>query len=214
MYYLKFLVTSSTRNRVTERRISGFLVTTESGINASKEFLDEYDNIIEYGSQGSVCGCSMTTEAVGEFFRVKHIELDNNYLSHLQYQPFVQVGFECLTETLIKRMKMLSIKFENMADKMPDHGKVILLICGSDAIVDKFEYFWMYYPKGKELRCSAKYLKYRDYNYIKIGDTSEQDDCLLYVLEAQVGNFYNDKISDLRSIKWVYVDDLTKIVEG
>ena len=214
MYYLKFLVTSSTRNRATERRLSGFLVTTESGINATKEFLDEYDNIIEYGSQGSVCGCSLTTEAVGEFFRVKHIELDNNYLSHLQYQPFVQVGFECLTEILIKRMKMFNIKFENMAEKMPDHGRMILLMCGSDAIVDKFEYFWMYYPKSKELKCSAKYLKYRDYDYTKIGDTAEQDDCLLYVLEAQVGNFYIDKTSDLRSIKWVYVDDLTKIVEG
>ena len=214
MYYLKFLVTSSTRNRATERRLSGFLVTTESGINATKEFLDEYDNIIEYGSQGSVCGCSMTTEAVGEFFRVKHIEWNNNYLSHLQYQPFVLVGFECLTEILIKRMKMFNIKFENMAEKMPDHGRMILLMCGSDAIVDKFEYFWMYYPKSKELKCSAKYLKYRDYDYTKIGDTAEQDDCLLYVLEAQVGNFYIDKTSDLRSIKWVYVDDLTKIVEG
>ena len=214
MYYLKFLVTSSTRNRATERRLSGFLVTTESGINATKEFLDEYDNIIEYGSQGSVCGCSMTTEAVGEFFRVKHIEWNNNYLSHLQYQPFVLVGFECLTEILIERMNMLGIKFESMADKMPDHGKVILLICGSNAIVDKFEYFWMYYHKGRELRCSAKYLKYRDYDYTKIGDTAEQDDCLLYVLEAKVGNLYIDKTSDLKSIKWIYVEDLTKIVEG
>ena len=214
MYYLKFLVTSSTKNRATERHLSGFLVTTESGINASKEFLDEYDNIIEYGSQGSVCGCSLTTEAVGEFFRVKHIELDNNYLSHLQYQPFVQVGFECLTEILIKRMKMLSIKFENMAEKMPDHGKIIALICGRNAIIDKFEYFWMYYPEGKGLKFSEKYLNYRDYVYTKIGDKVEQDDCLFYVLEAKVGNFYIDKTSDLESIKWIYADDLTKIVEG
>ena len=109
---------------------------------------------------------------------------------------------------------MLSIKFENMAEKMPDHGKIIALICGSNAIIDKFEYFWMYYHKGKELKCSAKYLKYRDYGYTKIGDTSEQDDCLLYVLEANVGNFYIDKNSDLEKIKWIYVDDLTKTVEG
>ena len=109
---------------------------------------------------------------------------------------------------------MFSINFENMAEKMPDHGKMILLICGRNAIVDKFKYFWMYYTKGKELRCYAKYLKYRDYGYTKIGDTPEQDDCLLYVLEAQVGNFYIDKTSELRSIKWVYVEDLIKIVEG
>ena len=109
---------------------------------------------------------------------------------------------------------MFSIKFENMAGKMPDHEKVILLVCGSNAVVDKFKYFWMYYPKGKELRCSAKYLKYRDYDYTKIGDTAEQGDCLLYVLEAKVGNLYIDKTSDLKSIKWIYVDELTKIVEG
>ena len=48
MYYLKFFVTSLTKNRVTERRLGGFLVTTESGINATKEFLDKYDNTIEY----------------------------------------------------------------------------------------------------------------------------------------------------------------------
>ena len=109
---------------------------------------------------------------------------------------------------------MFNIKFENMAEKMPDHGRMVLLICGSDAIVDKFEYFWMYYPKSKELKCSAKYLKYRDYDYKKIGDVAEHDDCLLYVLEAKVGNLYIDKISYLENIKGIYVDDLTKIVEG
>ena len=81
---------------------------------------------------------------------------------------------------------MFSIKFENMADKMPDHGKVILLICGSNAIVDKFKYFWMYYPECKGSKFSEKYLNYRDYVYTKIGDKVEQDDCLFYVLEAKV----------------------------
>lgn len=109
---------------------------------------------------------------------------------------------------------MASIKFENMAEKMPDHGEMVALVCGRNAIIDKFEYFWMYYPECKGSKFSEKYLKYRDYGYTKIGDTAEQDDCLLYVLEAQVGNFYIDKTSDLRSIKWVYVDDLTNIVEG
>lgn len=213
MYYLKFFVTSLTKNRVTERRLGGFLVTTESGINATKEFLDKYDNIIEYGSQGTVCGYSTVTEAVGEFFRVQYIE-SNEYLSHLQYQPFVLVRFECLTEIFIDRMEMLNTKFENMAEKMPDHGKIIALICGRNAIIDKFEYFWMYYPEGKGLKFSEKYLNYRDYVYTKIGDKAEQDDCLFYVLEAKVGNFYIDKNSDLESIKWIYVDDLTKIVEG
>ena len=109
---------------------------------------------------------------------------------------------------------MFSIKFENMAEKTPDHGRMVLLIHGGDVIVDKFEYFWMHYPKGKGLKCSAKYLKYRDYDYKKIGDVAEHDDCLLYVLEGKVGNLYIDKISYLENIKWIYVDDLTKIVEG
>lgn len=118
----------------------------------------------------------------------------------------------CLTDD--NGYNMFNIKFENMAEKMPDHGRMVLLICGSDAIVDKFEYFWMYYHEGKGLKFSEKYLKYRDYDYTKIGDKAEQDDCLFYVLEAKVGNFYINKNSDLKSIKWVYVDDLTKIVEG
>lgn len=105
-----------------------------------------------------------------------------------------------------------SYKFENMAEKMPDHGKMVAMVCGSNSIIEKFEYLWMSYCK--DLKTSARYLKYRDYGYTKIGDTAEQDDRLLYVLEAKVGNFYIDKNSDLKSIKWIYVDDLTKIVEG